>query len=241
MRYFIALFIIISTLWGEIGVIGASRGDAVLERAKKRMQIVSGMALEQGDRIVTSHGAKVQLLLHDDTTITVGENSVFELQDYSLSNAQESRLQMQIHQGYFRTISGKIGKIAPERFKLKTRSATIGIRGTDFGAFVQGDTERIGCFSGQIEVSSATQHYLVDADYMIELVNQNWNLRPLDIKRFTSVLADAHHQSHGVYEGIVQNTEAMLGDFAWQDQLLQSQIRITPDFDVSTTPPPFIP
>jgi hypothetical protein len=53
-----------------------------------------------------------------------------------------------------RTITGKIGKIAPERFSVKTKTTTIGIRGTNFtirGAGRAG-RQQVYCTFGAVDV-----------------------------------------------------------------------------------------
>lgn len=60
---------------------------------------------------------------------------------------------MQANRGFFRSVTGKIGKIAPEKFKVKTQLATIGIRGTDFSAQLGVDTASYICNRGEITLS----------------------------------------------------------------------------------------
>lgn len=62
---------------------------------------------------------------------------------------------MNFSNGFFKTITGKIGKINPSKFKLNTKSASIGIRGTQIimtTDSVAGDF--IACTSGEISVTS---------------------------------------------------------------------------------------
>ena len=54
-----------------------------------------------------------------------------------------------------RTITGKIGKIAPRRFTVKTTTTTIGIRGTNFtisGAGSEGQ-QKVYCTFGAVDVN----------------------------------------------------------------------------------------
>lgn len=242
MRYLVLLLFGLNMLWAEIGVIGAISGSAELERANTRMAVTSGLAVQKSDRIITAANAKVQIMLHDDTIITIGEASIFELNEY-LKQAQGSALEMTLHRGYFRAISGKIGKLAPERFKLKTRSATIGIRGTDFGAFVHEEVERVACFSGAIDVSTAMSSYALDAKMMIELLDGKWQVYELDVTRFRSVLAAASATPDGdairtPFEGMIER----VNDVASQFRLQREWLEVTPGYELQeATPPPFTP
>ena len=67
--------------------------------------------------------------------------------------------------GLFRTITGKIGKIAPKKFKIKTKNATIGIRGTEIvikASPIGGD--KIACTRGAISVVSNFTGKSVDVE-----------------------------------------------------------------------------
>ena len=56
--------------------------------------------------------------------------------------------------GVFRAITGRIAKVAPEKFKLRTKTATMGIRGTIFSGIVGDDKEEFFCEKGAIYVVS---------------------------------------------------------------------------------------
>jgi hypothetical protein len=64
----------------------------------------------------------------------MGKNSSFKIDDFLIDTQQpqNSKTQFSLKNGLFRTISGEIGKIHPKGFKLKTKTSSIGIRGTDF-------------------------------------------------------------------------------------------------------------
>ncbi|HHD72562.1 MAG TPA: hypothetical protein ENL02_01390 [Epsilonproteobacteria bacterium] len=56
--------------------------------------------------------------------------------------------------GFFKSITGKIGKIAPSHFKVKTANATIGVRGTTIIGEVTPKLDIIACTYGQIVVTT---------------------------------------------------------------------------------------
>ena len=75
-------------------------------------------------------------------------------------------------------VTGKIGKLAPERFKLKTVSATIGIRGTDFSGDIMDNREIIRCYSGAISVeldNGGIEDIL--SGMLIEITDKKVNIR----------------------------------------------------------------
>ncbi|MBT8343992.1 MAG: FecR family protein, partial [Sulfurovum sp.] len=137
-------------VWSNIGNVAALKGDANIVRQGKTLNVKSGMALKVKDTIKTSSKARVQVILKDDTVVTIGPDSSFVFDAYTFGTKENSHVAMHIDRGFFRSVTGKIGKLAPERFKVKTASATIGIRGTDFSALVSENQEIISCYSGKI-------------------------------------------------------------------------------------------
>ena len=149
MRVLFILLTLSALGWSNIGNIAAFKGDGKVVRDAKSLAIKNGMALEVQDKIVTSTQSRVQVILKDDTVVTIGPNTSFVFDKYSYDR-KNSEVAMRVNHGFFRSVTGKIGKLAPERFKVKTVSATIGIRGTDFSALVSDNQEIISCYRGKI-------------------------------------------------------------------------------------------
>ena len=94
-----------------------------------------GLSLREGDRLTTSEGASAIIKLDDGTRMTVRPNSEMVVQQYRFKeNAADNSMLLQLVRGGFRAVTGLISKNAPEAAKVRTSTATIGIRGTDFDA-----------------------------------------------------------------------------------------------------------
>jgi hypothetical protein len=94
-----------------------------------------GLSLKEGDRLTTSEGASAIIKLDDGTRMTVRPNSEMVLQQYRFKeNAPDNSMLMQLVRGGFRAVTGLISKNAPDAARVRTSTATIGIRGTDFDA-----------------------------------------------------------------------------------------------------------
>jgi hypothetical protein len=94
-----------------------------------------GLSLREGDRLTTSEGASAIIKLDDGTRMTVRPNSEMVVQQYRFKeNAPDNSMLMQLVRGGFRAVTGLISKNAPDAAKVRTATATIGIRGTDFDA-----------------------------------------------------------------------------------------------------------
>jgi len=167
----ILLFLLVTAhAFANIGTIMALKGSAEIHKKTNTVLTAkSGMAVDEGDTIVTQNKTRVQIILKDDTIITVGSHSSFAFDTYFFDGSKKSTLSMRMNRGFFRSVTGQIGKIAPERFKVKTSSATIGIRGTDFSVKLQNAIERFRCYSGGIRISFGDTYKNIGAGEVFEL------------------------------------------------------------------------
>lgn len=237
---FLSIFLIFPLL-ADIGTVGAHQGSASLVRQGESLTLFSGMTLQEHDAIMTKTQSKVQLIMKDETIITIGPSSHFEINAYSFTSDAQNNLNLRLQRGFFRTITGKIGKIAPERFKIQTKSATIGIRGTDFAAYVDQKTEYIACFSGRIKVKTSDEKFELDTAMMVVLDKEKWRKLNLDIEKFRPLLYSNTHSSKlkNIKKDSFDTSE--IESINQQERLQNSNFAITPGYEVPTPLPPFIP
>jgi hypothetical protein len=150
------IFLSSSTLYASIGKIVALRGDATVTRDAQKYIAQMGMDIEEKDIITTQRNSKMQIIFEDKTIFTIGRSSTLGINEY-LNSPTNPKASFSMVQGAFKTITGKIGKIAPNRFKVKTKSATIGIRGTGFMTTVDGDTTKVVVSQGEVSVTDNEQ------------------------------------------------------------------------------------
>ncbi|SFP28078.1 FecR domain-containing protein [Hydrogenimonas thermophila] len=152
---FIIFMISAYSLVAKVGVVAAVKGEAYIQRSGKKIIANTGSSIEDKDIVITKENSKVQLIFNDKTVVTIGRNSKFSIKEYLFEDSKKSKVSFGMTKGLFRTITGKIGKIAPKKFKLKTKNATIGIRGTEIiieASPIKGD--KIACTQGAISVMS---------------------------------------------------------------------------------------
>lgn len=142
-------------VWASIGKVSLLKGEATANRDNQTITLANGTTLEEHDIITTRANSQIQLIFEDKTVITLGSESVLDIKEY-LNDAQEPKAKFKFSQGTFKSITGQIGKKAPENFNLQTKTATIGIRGTTVvGQIGQGEApDIIGCSVGQIVVNN---------------------------------------------------------------------------------------
>lgn len=148
LKIIILTFMLITSLFANIGQIVAIKGKISVNE-----KIVNvGYFLNKGDSVVSTSESRAQIELIDKTIITIGSNSKLNIDDYVYDETTPSnnKASFGFMEGSFKSITGKIGKLNKERFKLKTKSASIGIRGTT----IVGNQEFIACTDGEISVTA---------------------------------------------------------------------------------------
>ena len=165
-KLLILFFCIFTTsLFASIGKISALSGEVTINRNIDFISAKVGFILEESDTITTNDIGKVQLIFNDGTVITLGKSSKLNIAEYLFDEVrpENSKTKLNFAEGAFKAITGKIGKIAPDKFKLQTKSASIGIRGT----IIVGDQNTVACTQGEIAVSAQGVTQIVPAGMMV--------------------------------------------------------------------------
>ncbi|WP_418185403.1 FecR domain-containing protein [Aliarcobacter vitoriensis] len=151
-KLFIILFMFSTMLFANIGTITLLEGEAVVIKNSNTVKLNLGDEIENKDIIETKVNSKVKITFIDNTIVTIGKESTLKVDDYyyTQNDKDNVKTELSIPKGAFHAITGQIGKVNPDKFKLKTKNATIGIRGTEF----YGDDNRIVCTQGRIIVLS---------------------------------------------------------------------------------------
>jgi len=190
----LSLLLFVSTLFGNVGKISALSGEVSITRDSQNILAKIGTIINEKDKITTGKSSRLQLIFNDKTIISLGKNSIFNVEEYFFDEQKPSQTKasFKVTKGIFKSITGRIGKINPTKFKLKTKSASIGIRGTIFfGAIEDGQPDNIACTSGAIVVDTpsgsvevpAGQFTTVEADNLTtSLVHREllWSIHLVD-------------------------------------------------------------
>ena len=147
------------------GEIGKIKGSGVLERNGAVITGGSGIGVKSMDTAVTAKGT-MQIDFVDETRVDITEHSRLLIDEfvYDPSNGV-GKLGLKASLGTMRYASGQIAKKYKQNVKIRTPSATIGVRGTDFVLVVDevGATmvtllpscdEDGYCFTGEIKVET---------------------------------------------------------------------------------------
>ncbi|HEV8388942.1 MAG TPA: FecR domain-containing protein [Dongiaceae bacterium] len=127
------------------GVTGAVQGEVSLQSPARQTsidQVASGEDVVMGDAVNTRTKSRLQIMLLDQTAITMGENASLVIDEfvYNPDNA-DAALSASVTQGAFRLVTGGVARNNPDGTKVKLPSAVLTIRGTT----TQGNCDSTGC------------------------------------------------------------------------------------------------
>ncbi|MGE5285202.1 MAG: FecR domain-containing protein [Actinomycetota bacterium] len=120
-----------------IGVVRTTSGDAAVTRGGNALPATQGMKILAGDTLVTGRDGSLGVILRDNSSLSIGPGSRLVLRSFLFSPSEgKFDLVARITEGTMAYLSGLIGKLAPEKARFETPTATIGIRGTRFAVKV---------------------------------------------------------------------------------------------------------
>ncbi len=157
------LILMTSAIFGSVGNIESLKGTVSIVRGGGTINATAGQTLEKKDVIVTKSDGWARVKLSDGTSITLGKNSKLVIEKYLYDGTKKSHTTLGFAKGVFKTITGAIGKVAPDKFKVKTPNATIGIRGTEFFVEIVKGNVHIVCTVGIISVGNGYGVVIVNA------------------------------------------------------------------------------
>lgn len=165
-----------------VGKVTEQSGPTEILRNKKSIPSSVNTGVEMNDAISTAR-SKATLTFDDNTTVKITEQSKLIIDDFVYDPKKGSgKLAINMALGTARYASGQIAKNNPQQVAIKTPTATIAVRGTDFSMTVDelgrslimllpSCDARGACITGVIEVSTLAGIVLLDVPYQATLVN----------------------------------------------------------------------
>ncbi|MCG3650920.1 FecR family protein [Aliarcobacter butzleri] len=182
LKIFTLLLLFASFLFANIGTVSLLEGKATILRNGQTLGANIGDKVENKDVISTQVNSKIKITFIDNTIVTIGKESSLNIEEYIFNTStKEAKTELNVLKGAFHTITGEIGKVNPDKFKLKTKSASIGIRGTEF----YGDENRIVCTQGRIIVLSNSVSVDVPSGNYINIFANQRPSAPLPLENNT--------------------------------------------------------
>ena len=162
----------------DIGDISELKGFAQIVRDKPYEANLK-FAIRSNDEAITTNG-RMAITFLDDSTVKLTEHSQLLIDEYIYDpDPSKSKMALTFGLGTARFITGNLNRIDKQNIQLKTPTANIAIRGTDFTATVDelGRSliillpDALGLSSGEIEVVTATGSVLLNKPYQATTVN----------------------------------------------------------------------
>ena len=116
----------------DAGRVKTVKGTVYIERGKQRELALVGSGVRQADTLVTGPDGAVGVTLADDTLLSAGPNSVLVIEKFVYEPNQPGSIEAALTKGTLAVVSGRIAKQAPDSMRVKTPSAILGVRGTEF-------------------------------------------------------------------------------------------------------------
>ena len=169
------------------GAIGEIKGSGVLERDNEVIEGNTGVGVQSMDTAVTANG-RMRIDFKDDTRVDLTEHSRLLIDEFVYDPANDvGSLSIKASLGGVRYASGQIAKRYRQNVKIKTPSATIGVRGTDFIMVVDEaggtmvtllpscDVDGY-CYTGEIEVETDAGFVIMNQAFQSTMVTHG--MRP---------------------------------------------------------------
>ena len=162
----------------DIGDISELNGTAQIVRDKPYEADLK-FAIQSNDEAITKNG-RMAITFLDNSTVKLTEHSQLLIDEYIYDpDPSKAKMALTFGLGTARFITGNLNRIDKQHIQLKTPTANIAIRGTDFTATVDelGRSliillpDALGLSSGEIEVVTAMGTVILNKPYQATTVN----------------------------------------------------------------------
>lgn len=192
-------------------VISSLKGTLSVQKADGNIKILAkGSEVQVGDVLTTEKDSIARLKFTDGSEVAMRPQSRIRIDKYGFTedSPQEDSMVFSLVKGGLRTLTGLVGKRGNrDAYRLQTATATIGIRGTDYGAlnceqdcekladgvYVNVNNGRIAAANnaGELEVGAGQFAYIASLDTLPILLNEDPGLPPFpDAFDFTDSQTD---------------------------------------------------
>ena len=121
----------------DVGQIKVSKGDVAIERNGQTLPGAIGLHLQTADVIKTGSDGSVGITMSDNSLLSAGPNSVVSLDRYAFdTTTNRGQFDSSLRKGTLSVVSGRIAKQSPDAMTVRTPTAILGVRGTEFAVSV---------------------------------------------------------------------------------------------------------
>lgn len=139
----------------EIGTAVTIKRQVVATLGEEKRDLQEGGRVHRSEYLETGNEAQAELKLDDQTKLALGPNAGLKLDDFVIGNSGGvTSIGVNFMKGTFRFITGSEKKDA---YRIDTPSATIGVRGTVFDVYVDGNGNTLVLLQeGEVDICTKT-------------------------------------------------------------------------------------
>lgn len=116
-----------------VGQIKVATGQVSVDRKGQSMPGRVGLLLEADDVLRTGADGSVGITMRDNSLLSAGPNSILSLEHFEFDpTTSDGRFDARLRRGTLAVVSGRIAKKSPQAMTVRTPSAVLGVRGTEF-------------------------------------------------------------------------------------------------------------
>ena len=120
-----------------IGVVAVGIGNIFNQ---KNEQLSTGSKIYFGDTIIVKEKSNAQILLLDETALTIGEKSELTIDDFVYDpQSKVGKIVSNIKLGTVRIVTGEISNQNPDNLEVNIPTGSVGARGTEFVVVTESD------------------------------------------------------------------------------------------------------
>jgi hypothetical protein len=117
----------------DVGQIKVAKGQVSVDRGGRALPAQVGMGLAAADVVKTGADGSVGITMRDNSLLSAGPNSVLSLDRFEFEpTTHQGRFDSGLQRGTLAVVSGRIAQQSPQAMTVRTPSAVLGVRGTDF-------------------------------------------------------------------------------------------------------------
>jgi hypothetical protein len=168
MRKSAFFWVVLVILAFQVGMLTSAQAEVAgrLTQVEGRVDILRGGKLpavavklndgvQIGDIIRTKSLSKAQVTFVDNSTMTISPESRVGIEAYMFDSSKNKRnAVVQLFQGLAHVAVSKLFKAAEPDFVVKTQTAIMGVRGTDFGVRIYPNSSDVLNFEGLLQVGN---------------------------------------------------------------------------------------
>lgn len=128
MKYLLLpLLLACSVAWADIATIVAIRGDVKVDGS----QVYQGSVIQEKSTVITGDKSFAIIQFQDGSRVTVRPDS-----ELIVTTFNREEVELDLLSGGLRVITGVIAKSGEDNYKVNTKTALLGVRGTEFSIYI---------------------------------------------------------------------------------------------------------